>query len=136
MGSRKEIGKRAEREAKKRLSKEGLVVYGETTSYYENSTKNKGVIDLILIKDGEGYQIKTTQNKKYYFKKDEVLKIIDWTKTTGFDAYYLILFRRGQGKKGKWYKVRVSKDLIGKKVVLEEDEVVMEILRNYNEYIK
>ena len=127
--SRKKIGKRAEREAKKRLSEEGLVVYGETTSYYENSTKNKGVIDLILIRDGEGYQVKTTQDKKYYFKEDEVMKIIDWTKTTGFDAYYLILFRKGQGKKGKWFKVKVSKDLIGKKVVLEEDEVKIINLR-------
>ena len=126
--SSKKIGKQAEREAKeiimekfKTCKPNRLVIKGEVSGYYQGSMKDKGAIDLILINQGVGFQVKATKNPFFYFNNKEVEKILEWVSKTRLKAFYLIKFRLGKGRKSKWFFVPVTENLIDAKLVLRED---------------
>jgi Holliday junction resolvase len=118
----KTIGKQAEREAKKMLEAETgirVVIKSEVSSYYEGSIKDSGPVDLVAIRDGTGYQVKTTKRSSYYFDNDELFRILQWKYRTGLDVKYAIKFRRGKGKPVHWFFVDATEDLKDSKAVLK-----------------
>jgi len=104
-------GYKAEKERKDYLEKQGYIVYRVSGSM--------GAEDLIVLKRTSNHpsglfrvwleQVKSTKKKVFYFN---ARSIDEWNRlsSTDLEAYFVIKFRRGIGRKPVWKMVKVNRE--------------------------